>query len=197
MADQLAIQTLAQDLKGRITNAMVLRVGQLLVELTQLMRQAYEQQFKVNNAGGAASSLTFEVDRTNGFISAIIGAGTPNSYLKYLEYGVKGTKNTPAGNPVYSRSLAPPIKNIYDWVKLAALPIPKWMVTAAAENLKRQSEGHKLDDKRPWYSETDPLRMLAYWTQFRIKQKGTPALRIIERVLRQQQARIQQALTLA
>lgn len=188
------IETFVVDVQKRVTDALVLRVSQLMVELTQLIRQAYEAKFRVNNAAGAASALTFEVNRTVGFIEAVIGAGKPNSYLRYLEYGVRGTKSSPPGGALYSRSKAPPLQNIYQWVRAAALPVPKWMVDRAKQNAERAAKGEKLDAKRPWYSEVDPVKMLAYWTMIGIKQRGTPALRIIQRVLQQQSNRIQSVL---
>jgi hypothetical protein len=194
MSVAIPIESFAFEVSKAIGDALVQRISQLMVELTQLMRQAYEAKFKVSNAGGASSALTFEVTRTGNFIQAVIGASKPNMYLQYLEYGVKGTVSTPPGGAFYTRTKAPPFKNIYDWVRAAALPIPQWMVTRADANTQAASRGDKLDATRPWYTETDPLRMLAYWTMISIKQKGTPALHIIERVLTAQQSRIEQIL---
>jgi hypothetical protein len=194
MSVAVPIESFGFAVSKSISDALVQRISQLMVELIQLMRQAYEAKFKVSNAGGASSSLTFDVERTGNLITALIGAAKPNMYLQYLEYGVKGTVSTPPGGAFYARTKAPPFKNIYDWVRAAAIPIPKWMVDRASANTLKQSKGEKLDPSKPWYTETDPLRMLAYYTMISIKQKGTPALHIIEKVLTQQQARIEQAL---
>jgi len=188
------IETFGFDVSRSIMDTVQVRIGRLMVLLTQLMRSEYVAAFKVNNADGAASALTFEIDRTEGLISAVIGAGRPNSYLRYLEYGVAGTKSTPPGGALYSRTLAPPFANIFTWVRQAAIPIPEWMITRAGENTLRKEKGEWLDPKRPWLTETDPLRMLTYWTMIRIKQHGTKALHIIERVLTQQRDVIERML---
>jgi hypothetical protein len=161
-------ETLGVELSNYTVGLIEVRLGRLMIELTQMMRQAYEQKFAVTNAGGASSALMYEVTRTAQFISATIGASKANSYLQFLEYGVRGTEG---GAGLYSRSHMPPVSNIYEWVKKAGLS-------------PREEQKHS----------KDPLKSIAWAVATHILKFGTPALHIIELVLTKQTQRIQQVL---
>lgn len=186
----IPIESFGIAISQRITLAIEERVARLAIVLTQLIQAEYERTFTVNDAGGAVSAVTYEITRTRQFLEVAFGATKANDYLKYLEFGVKGTQSTPPGGALYSRTKAPPLKNIYDWIRRAKLLVPRYYVDRAEANQKRKSKSDK-----PWYS-VDPLTLFAYDVAQSIKRRGTPALHVIERVFTQQLARIQEAFTL-
>jgi hypothetical protein len=181
--ESIAIESLGIGIQQRITPELEQRVARVAVTLVQLMQRAYEQEFKVNDAGGAVSSLTFEITRTRQFLEVAFGSSKSNSYLRYLEFGVKPA----AGAQYAAHQKAPPLKSIYDWIRRAKLLVPRYYIDRGEQNAKRK---HKSD--KPWYS-SDPLTLFAFDIAQAIKRKGRPALHVIERVLTQQVSRIEAA----
>jgi hypothetical protein len=183
MAQARPIDELTLILKDRMTREMLLRAGRAVDYLISQIQQAYK--FKVNSAGGAASSLVGEVKRAKDTIEMLIGTSLANSYLANMEFGEKGTQGGPA-DAVFIRRKAPPIKNIYDWLKLASITTPKKFVERAELMADYQSGEKKapkgFDISKPWFSVL-PQMQFALAIAMRRKAHGFQGLHVIEKTV--------------
>jgi hypothetical protein len=178
----MTMNELSVDFHRKLDIELLQRVQRAVVFLEQLIKKAYAEELKASHGeAGALGGITSNVVHQQGQILAQIGISKAADYLKYLEWGVKPGND--AEWPAYSKM--PPVKNIYAWLSLARITTPQTFVDQAKANAKR-AESHRkhpeFDKKKnaPWYS-SDPQMVFAFFVALKLKNKGRPALRIIER----------------
>ncbi len=183
-----------------IAGELEVRVARALVFLVQELQKAYDQVLTLKG-GNAGNSLTHEIKRTGKILEAVVGPGEAGKYLAYLEFGVRGTQGLApsrvagGGGALYARSKAPPVKNIYEWIRRAGVPTPQFAMDRAKANALRavSKRAHpKFDQKSnaPWYSK-DPAMVFAFYIAMKQKKFGRPGLRVLERTIQAQTARMQ------
>lgn len=186
--------------RDTIAGALEIRVASAMRYLIQELWPAYDQVMALKG-GNATGSLTFEIKRTGKILEAIVGPGEAGKYLAYLEFGVRGTQGLAqsrvagGGGALYARSKAPPVKNIYEWIRRAGIPTPQFAMDRAKANALRavSKRAHpKFDQKSnaPWYS-SDPAMIFAFHIAMKQKKFGRPGLRVLERTIQAQTARMQ------
>lgn len=188
-------------MRGNIGIDMYLRTARALSELVDLIKQAYAKPqgntpegvptgfTATRGAAGAIGAINYEVRKAASFIEGVIGLSDSARYLRNLEFGERGTMSSPPGGALYSRTKAPPLENIKQWVKRAGIEVPKYFKELAAEHLKTAESGHahpSFDKNRdkPWNS-TDELVLYAYAIAQKRKRMGRAGMRVIERTIRQ------------
>lgn len=183
-----------------ISGQLEIRVARACVFLIQELQKAYDQVLALKG-GNAGNSLTHELKRTGQIIEAAIGPSQAGKYLAYLEFGVRGTQGLApsrvagGGGALYARSKAPPVKNIYEWIRRAGIATPQFAMDRAKANAlravsKRAHPKFDLKSDRPWYSK-DPAMVFAFYIAMKQKKFGRPGLRVMERVIQAQTARMQ------
>lgn len=177
--------------KREIDAALVKRVSQSMTVLVQELTKAYDLVFTVKG-GNAGKSLTYEIKQTERLLEVTLGPSEAGKYLAYLEFGERGTQG---GTGLYTRSKAPPVRNIYQWIRLAGIATPQFAIDRAMANRKRAASKRphpKFDAKSdaPWYSK-DPTIIFAFFIAQKRKKFGRPALRVFERTVQAQTARLQ------
>jgi hypothetical protein len=168
-------------LRDRMSREMYQRAGRALDYLISTIQQAY--RFKVNTAGGAVGAISGELRKAKNTLDMLIGTTNANKYLANLEFGEKGTKGGPSDAP-FQRRKAPPIRNIYEWIRLAALVTPQRYVKRAermAAIAARKKKPKKFDTSKPWYS-VIPEVQWAFAIAMRRKFYGREGLHVIEKV---------------
>jgi hypothetical protein len=180
---QIPIEALVVTLKQRIDRDLRERVARLGIYLVQKIKIAYSEVIKVNRGeGGALGGLLSEVEYTRQFIELHLGTTPAGAYLRNMEYGERGTQG---GTGTMQRAKAPPLKNIYDWIRAAGLSTPAYYVLRAEAHAKM-----KVKSDKPWYSDNAQI-LYAYDIAQKRKRLGRPALRMIDRVLQQQSTTIE------
>jgi hypothetical protein len=183
-----------------ISGQLEIRVARALTFLVQELQKAYDQVLTLKG-GNAGNSLTHEIKRSGKILEATIGPGESAKYLAYLEFGVRGTQGLApsrvpgGGGALYARSKAPPVRNIYQWIRQAGIATPQFAMDRAKANALRavsKRKHPKFDQKSgaPWYS-TDPAMIFAFFIAMKQKKFGRPGLRVMERTIQAQTARMQ------
>jgi len=181
----MEVTQIVADFKQKIDIDLEQRVERSLVYLLQLVQKAYGEELKATHgsSGGIGGIVTNMITKP-GYIEGQIGFTKAADYMKFIEWGVKPASG--AEWPAHSKM--PPVRNIYAWLSLARIKTPESFVKQAEANRKRSESKHKhpeFDKKKnaPWYS-TDPQMIFAFFVAKAIKDKGRPALRIMDRVLK-------------
>lgn len=199
MAEQL--QYLTIDIRKTIDAELQVRVARATQFLLEQITNAYDQVFKGNSgAAGASNALEYEIKKAGDFLEVTFGISKADKgYLAFLEFGERGTES--AGKDFVdigtnTRSKAPPINPIMKWLKISGVPVPQYFVKRA-ERMERiarsEKKPKKWDPSKPWNS-VSPNEQFAFAIAQKIKRKGRPALRIIERMLAYHAANIQRYL---
>jgi hypothetical protein len=186
--------------RDTLSGQLEVRVARALAFLVQELQKAYDLVFALKG-GNAGNSLTFELKRSGKILEAVIGPGEAGKYLAYLEFGVRGTQGLApsrvagGGGALYAHSKAPPVKNIYEWIRRAGIPTPQFAMDRAKANALRAASKRahpKFDQKSnaPWYSK-DPAMIFAFYIAMKQKKFGRAGLRVCERVIQAQTARVQ------
>ncbi|MEP7236199.1 MAG: hypothetical protein ABI778_12970 [Ignavibacteriota bacterium] len=186
------IDTLILEIKDQAMKDILLRAARAMEFLLGEIKRAYK--FKASHGeSGALGGLMAEVKKSKDFIEATIGVTRAAKYLANLDQGERGTEGGPEGGAPFKRTKAPPLKNIYQWIRLAAITIPKYYQTRAKAHQKKISASSKLskrqkkksfgkfDPSKPWYS-TDPQMLFAFDIAIKRKRFGIKGLHIIEKV---------------
>ena len=180
--DQLVIQ-----IETDATAQVRLRAARALASLAAEIKKAYAKEFKASHgAAGAIGGISSTVEVTNGgrSIEGKIALSDAVRYLRNLEFGERGTKGGPADAP-FTRSLAPPIKNIMAWIRLANIKTPDYYKHRAEyfqklARRKRQPKSFAENKDKPWYSQ-DADVLYAYDIMMKRKRLGRKGLHVIER----------------
>src|SRR5438552_279822 len=123
----MTIETLVLEIKQDFDAAMRLRVSRAMKTLVDAIKEAYVRPQAASPDGirlgftashgsaGAVGAINFEVTQAATFIEATIGLADSARYLRNIEFGERGTQGGPATGAIFSRSLAPPVRTIFEW----------------------------------------------------------------------------------
>lgn len=194
------IESLVVTIRENITIDIHLRVSRAMEYLVGLIKEAYARPSGVSpdgvrtgftashGAAGAIGAIGYEVKRAEQFIEATINLADSARYLRNLEFGERGTMGGPSTGAIYSRSKAPPVRNIYEWLRIANIETPQFFKDRAERFKKMASSGHEhpafdKNKDKPWYSGDEKMQF-AFAIAMRIKHYGRPAMRVIEKTIK-------------
>jgi hypothetical protein len=181
----------------QIDDDLALRIDYAMGALVEQIKDAYRKKVKVQGgAQGSIASLTYEIKRGEKLLTAIIGPDGLGSYLANLEYGEAGISGNPHGG-LFKRTKAPPIRNIYQWMKMAGYTAKEWHKDIALANKERaerqaksrKSKKSKFDTSKPWWS-TDELMIAAYHKAMYQKHYGRAGWKLIATIVEKNAERI-------
>lgn len=178
----IRLHELPSVLDREIDAALLQRAGRALFYLESKFRQAYLKEFHSSSGSrGAVGAITSSLQAAEAFLAGEIGVGDQGKHLAYREFGVK-----PAEGALYpAMTRIPPVRSIYDYLRLARFAIP--------QGFKDLAESRTEDSEKPWYS-NDPLMLWAFSKAQRIKREGVKPLRVIERTARAHAKRLEEIL---
>lgn len=196
VSEQIKIESLGIVIKRDFDAAMTLRTAQAMEALLGWIKAAYlEKGVLAGSHGehGGLGALQAEVRKSRKFLESVIGFGKSGAYLANIDQGERGTIGGPSDAP-FKRTKAPPIKNIYQWIRYASIPVPDYYDVKAEDNeyklaLPQKFRSEKYDPNLPWYS-TDPMILFAHDIAMKRKKYGMVGLKIIEKVAREKSEKI-------
>lgn len=177
-----SIEALFLEIRNRSEREILFRASAAMEFLLGEIKRAYHFAGS-HGESGALGGLMIEVKKAKGFIVATVGVTKAAKYLANLDQGERGTISGHAGDPhAFVRTKAPPIKNIYRWITLAAITIPAYYKKRAegfAAIAKKKRKPKWFDPSKPWYSD-DPQVLFAFDIAMKRKKYGFKGLHVIE-----------------
>lgn len=187
------LQEIPLDVRRQTTEDLRRRAEIAVEHLREAVIEAYLKvktngHQAVNRAGGSATSIVAELEVTEKYIRMLIGGSRSNDYLKFREFGVKPAAG--AEYPAYRR--IPPPSEIAKWLRRGRIPIPEKFKSARVRT--RNANALKKNPAAKTVNSADAVNRFAWAIAISMKRKGRPALRVIEKTAKAQQANIQKIL---
>jgi hypothetical protein len=197
----MTVESLVVEIRNDFNAEVRLRVSRSLEALVGAIKEAYARPTGTtpegvpmgftasHGASGAIGAINWTLTEANNFIEATIGVSDSARYLRNLEFGERGTVGGPPGGALLSRSLAPPVRNVYEWLRMASIETPQYFKDRAERFRAMAASKHKhpsfdKNKDKPWYS-SDAQMQFAFYIAMKRKKYGRAAMHVIQRTAEQ------------
>jgi hypothetical protein len=214
----MQLEAFAYNFERQVTASMLVRAERAMEHLLGAIQEGYYEVMAGSRGGaGSVGALHTSLRQAENAILGVIAFGKQGDYLKFTEYGVK-----PSGR-FAAYSTIPPVKAFAQWIVRARLRVPDTYASLSEKTKRRATALKRLESSGGAAAKRYARLALAHNTQrgkrarardnatgdlqsrailrwawaMAIKRKrvGYKGLRVIERIMRQEEANIRALLS--